>query len=56
MGFYAAIKLRRFSWEKLLQTGSVDHGLLLPILFHCVLQKHMRKGVMLRIIWKLIER
>src|SRR5450631_736173 len=26
------------------------------ILFHCVLQKHMRKGVMARIIWKLIER
>jgi len=28
----------------------------LPIFGHCVLQKHMRKGVMLRIISKLIER
>ena len=36
MGFYAAMKLRLLSWSKLLQTGSVDHGLLLPILFHCV--------------------
>ena len=30
------MKLRLLSWSKLLQTGSVDHGLLLPILFHCV--------------------
>jgi len=36
MGFYAAMELRLLSWSKLLQTGSVDHGLLLPILFHCV--------------------
>ena len=36
MGFYAAMKLRLLSWSKLLQAGSIDHGLLLPILFHCV--------------------
>lgn len=36
MSFYAAMKPRLLSWSKLLQTGSVDHGLLSPILFHCV--------------------
>jgi len=36
MGFYAAMKLRLLSWSKLLQIGAVDHGLLSPILFHCV--------------------
>jgi len=36
MGFCAAMKLRLQSWSKLLQLSSIDHGLLLPILFHCV--------------------
>jgi yecA family protein len=36
MGFYAAMRLRLPLWSKLLQVDSIDHGLLLPILFHCV--------------------
>jgi uncharacterized protein len=35
-GFYAAMKLRLLAWSPLLNTNSIDHGLLLPILFHCI--------------------
>jgi uncharacterized protein len=34
-GFYAAMRLRMSDWAPLLDTGSVNHGLLLPILLHC---------------------
>jgi uncharacterized protein len=35
-GFYAAIQLRRSAWAPLLNTNDINHGLLLPILVHCV--------------------
>jgi uncharacterized protein len=35
-GFYAAMKLRLLAWSPLLNMKSIDHGLLLPVLFHCV--------------------
>ena len=35
-GFYAAIQLRISAWAPLLNTNEVNHGLLLPILVHCV--------------------
>lgn len=35
-GFHAAMKLRLSAWAPLLNTDGIDHGLLLPILFHCV--------------------
>jgi uncharacterized protein len=34
-GFHAAMQLRMLDWAPLLDTGNVDHGLLLPILLHC---------------------
>ena len=34
-GFYAAMQLRLSAWTPLLDTGNVNHGLLLPILLHC---------------------
>jgi uncharacterized protein len=36
MGFYAVMKLRLFAWSRLLNPNAIEHGLLLPILFHCV--------------------
>jgi len=36
MGFYAVIKLRLLAWSRLLSPNTVEHALLLPILFHCV--------------------
>lgn len=35
-GFYAAMKLRPSAWAPLTNLADVNHGLLLPILFHCV--------------------
>ena len=35
-GFYAAMQLRMSAWAPLLDLGDVNHGLLLPILLHCV--------------------
>jgi uncharacterized protein len=35
-GFYAAIQLRISAWAPLLNTNDINHGLLLPILVHCV--------------------
>jgi uncharacterized protein len=35
-GFYAAIQLRISAWAPLLNTNEINHGLLLPILVHCV--------------------
>ena len=35
-GFYAAMKLRMSAWAPLLDTGEINHGLLLPIFVHCV--------------------
>ncbi|XSC42345.1 UPF0149 family protein [Bradyrhizobium sp. RDT10] len=34
-GFYAAMRLKLSAWALLLDTGNVNHGLLLPILLHC---------------------
>ena len=34
-GFYAVMKLRLLVWSRLLTTSTIEHGLLLPILFHC---------------------
>lgn len=34
-GFYAAMKLRLLAWSRLTSQQSIEHGLLLPILFHC---------------------
>jgi uncharacterized protein len=34
-GFHAAMRLRMSDWAPLLDTGNVNHGLLLPILLHC---------------------
>jgi yecA family protein len=36
MGFYAVMKLRLMAWSRLLTPRTIEHGLLLPILFHCV--------------------
>jgi yecA family protein len=36
MGFYAVMKLRLFSWSRLLSPNVIEHALLLPILFHCI--------------------
>jgi yecA family protein len=36
MGFYVVIKLRLLAWSRLMSPNATDHGLLLPILFHCV--------------------
>jgi uncharacterized protein len=36
MGFYAVIKLRLLAWSRLMSPNATEHGLLLPILFHCV--------------------
>jgi uncharacterized protein len=36
MGFYAVMKLRLLSWSRLLSPNTIEHALLLPILFHCV--------------------
>lgn len=35
-GFYAAMKLRLSAWAPLSNPADINHGLLLPILFHCV--------------------
>ena len=35
-GFYAAMKLRLSAWAPLRDLADINHGLLLPILFHCV--------------------
>lgn len=34
-GFYAAMKLRLLAWSLLMAQHSIEHGLLLPILFYC---------------------
>jgi uncharacterized protein len=36
MGFYAVMKLRLLVWSRLMSPNAVEHGLLAPILFHCV--------------------
>jgi uncharacterized protein len=36
MGFYAVIKLRLLAWSRLMSPNAAEHGLLLPILIHCV--------------------
>ncbi|MGO8737407.1 UPF0149 family protein [Rhodoblastus sp.] len=36
MGFYAVMKLRLLTWSRLMSPNAIEHGLLLPILFHCV--------------------
>jgi len=35
-GFYAAMKLRLSAWSQLRNPADIDHGLLLPILLHCL--------------------
>lgn len=35
-GFYAAMRLRMSAWAPLLDLSNINHGLLLPILLHCV--------------------
>jgi uncharacterized protein len=35
-GFHAAMRLRLPAWEPLLDLSNINHGLLLPILLHCV--------------------
>jgi uncharacterized protein len=35
-GLYAAMKLRLSAWAPLSNPADINHGLLLPILFHCV--------------------
>ncbi len=35
-GFHAAMRLRLSAWAPLLDIGNINHGLLLPILLHCV--------------------
>nr|WP_247804861.1 hypothetical protein [Bradyrhizobium sp. 191] len=35
-GFYAATRLRPSAWAPLLDASNVNHGLLLPILLHCL--------------------
>ena len=34
-GFHAAMKLWLLAWARLMLPDSIEHGLLLPILFHC---------------------
>lgn len=34
-GFHAAIRLRMSAWAPLLDSGNINHDLLLPILLHC---------------------
>jgi len=36
MGFLAALRLRRKDWSALFDLNRIEHGLLLPILLHCV--------------------
>ena len=36
MGFYAVIKLQLLAWSRLMSRSAAEHGLLLPILVHCV--------------------
>jgi uncharacterized protein len=36
MGFYAVMKLRLLAWSRLMSPNTIENGLLLPILFHCV--------------------
>jgi uncharacterized protein len=36
LGFYAAMKLRWSTWTPLTDPADINHGLLLPILLHCV--------------------
>jgi uncharacterized protein len=36
MGFLAAMQLRSEAWRPLLDLNRIEHGLLLPILLHCV--------------------
>ena len=36
MGFYAVMKLRLLTWSRLMSPNAIEHGLLLPILIHCV--------------------
>ncbi len=36
MGFYAVIKLRLLAWSRLISPNAAEHGMLLPILIHCV--------------------
>ena len=36
MGFLAAMKLRHNAWQPLLTLRRIEHGLLLPILLHCI--------------------
>lgn len=36
MGFYAVMKLRLLAWSRVLNPNTIEHRLLLPILFHCV--------------------
>jgi uncharacterized protein len=35
-GFHAAMRPRLLAWAPLLDTSNINHGLLLPILLHCV--------------------
>jgi uncharacterized protein len=35
-GFHAAVRLRLSAWAPLLDISNINHGLLLPILLHCV--------------------
>ena len=35
-GFHAAMRPRLLAWAPLLDLGNINHGLLLPILVHCV--------------------
>jgi len=35
-GFHAAMRLRMSAWAPLLDLSNINHGLLLPILLHCV--------------------
>ena len=36
MGFLAAMQLRLKAWQPLLDLSSIEHGLMLPILLHCI--------------------
>ncbi|MGX5845304.1 UPF0149 family protein, partial [Mesorhizobium sp. ArgA1] len=36
MGFYMVMQLRLLAWSRLLSPNTIEHALLLPILFHCV--------------------
>ncbi len=48
-GFYAAMKLRLSAWDPLRNHADINHGLLLPILFHCL---NDQKRLMLSPPWK----